>query len=163
MPAALALGADSADRVTAYVTAMQAAGNRTGRSTVQAASTFCAKLERAGGWEGLDPDAQADAIAKARSFASWLLVTARLTIDAGLLGRVDLRLGNAARTYNPRAHAWFVAACRQLQISDSDIALQWNTLAKIAAVTGIAPDRVRDEAFDTARGALLNTYYARGK
>jgi len=35
---------------------------------------------------------QLDAIAKARSFASWMMVTGQLTIDADVLGRVYLRL-----------------------------------------------------------------------
>ncbi len=51
MPAALALSAPSADRVACYVTALQQAGLRTGPSTVQAAKSFCARLDRAGGWE----------------------------------------------------------------------------------------------------------------
>ena len=39
------------DVVADYRMAMQAAGRKTGRSTMQAARTFCAKVERAGGWE----------------------------------------------------------------------------------------------------------------
>ena len=82
MPAAVALAAEHTDRVAAYRTAMSATGRKTGRSTMQAARTFSAKLERAGGWGRLGRAQQLDAITKARSFASWLMVTGQLTIDA---------------------------------------------------------------------------------
>jgi integrase/recombinase XerD len=100
-PSAVALLADPADRVAAYQAAMAAAGRRTGRSTMQAARTFSAKLERAGGWEQMSRARQLDAIGKARSFASWMMVTGQLTIDADVLGRVCLRLGTSARTFCP--------------------------------------------------------------
>jgi hypothetical protein len=86
MPAALTLSTDSTSQVDQYVAAMKRAGRQTGRSTVQAARSFCARLERAGGWEELSSAHQADAVAKARSFASWLLVTTQLTVSADLLG-----------------------------------------------------------------------------
>ena len=51
MTAAAAATAKSSDLVGVYATAMHAAGRKTGRSTMRAAKTFCAKLEQAGGWE----------------------------------------------------------------------------------------------------------------
>lgn len=97
MPAAVALAAEHVDLVDSYEAAMRAAGRRTGRSTMQAARTLCAKLERAGGWDRMTRARRLDAIRKARSFASWLMVTGQLTVDADVFGRVYLRLGTAAR------------------------------------------------------------------
>ena len=70
MPAARALADDDVDLVEAYVMAMQSVGKKTGRSTVQAAKTFCAKAARAGGFERLSRAQQLDAVGKARSFCS---------------------------------------------------------------------------------------------
>jgi site-specific recombinase XerD len=42
------------------------------------------------------------------------------------------------------------------------VALQWNTLAKITALTGVAPDRVGADEFEHARRALVDAYRARG-
>jgi integrase/recombinase XerD len=162
MPAALTLNGASGDQVDAYLTAMGQVGRRTGRSSVQAAKSFCAKLERAGGWTRLTPAQQIDAISKAPSFASWLMVTRRLTVSADVLGRADLRLGNAARNYCPQAHAWFLESSRRLQTSQADIALQWNTLAKITAVTGTPAERIDTAEFDAARTAIINAYLTRG-
>src|SRR5881394_4276043 len=108
MPAARALAPDDVDLVAGYTTVLEGAGLRTGRSTVQAARSFCAKLARSGGWSELSRARQIDAICKARAFTSWLMVTSQLTVTAHVLGRIDLRLGIAARNYCPDAHRWFV-------------------------------------------------------
>jgi len=162
MPAAVALAAAHVDRVGAYQSTMRDAGRKTGRSTMSAARSFCAKLERAGGWDRMTRARQLDAIVKARSFASWMMITGQLTIDADILGRVYLRLGTAARTFRPDAHAWFIDACQRLDVRAGDIALQWNALAMITAVTGIAADEVGDEPFELGSTGIVDAYVARG-
>ncbi len=163
MPAAVALASHHIDLVAAYELAMRAAGRRTGRSTMQAARSFCTKLERTGGWEQMSRARQLDAIGKARSFASWMMVTGRLKVDADVFGRVYLRLGTAARTFCPDAHGRFVEACERLRVRPGDVALQWNTLAMVTAVTGVAADRVGDGEFNVASAAVVDAYVSRGK
>ncbi len=163
MPAALALTNPSTDLLEAYLEAMRGRGRKTGRSTTQAARSFCAKLERSGGWEQLSLAQQADAITKARSFASWLMVTGRLRIAAELMTDVDLRLGVVARGHRRETYAWFATAAAALRLPPEDVALQWNALMKVAAVTGISPDQLRDSDFETARKAILAAYGNRGK
>ena len=85
-------------------------------STVQAARIVrreAATRRRLGAAERRCP--AVDAIGKARAFASWLMVTGQLTVDAEVLGRVDLWLGNAARLYCPDAYRWFTSACARAQ------------------------------------------------
>ena len=163
MPAAVALTAGHVDLVADYYAAMRAAGRKTGRSTMQAARTFCAKLARAGGWHQMSRARQLDAIRKARSFASWLMVTGRLTVDADVFGRVYLRLGTAARTFCPEAHAWFTEACERIEVSGGDRKIQWNSLAMITAVTGVPADRVGETEFAAASRAVIDAYTARDK
>jgi len=162
MPAALALSDPSTDLLEAYLSAMRGLDRKTGRSTTQAARSFCAKLERSGSWEQLSLAQQSDAITKARSFVSWLLVTGRLTIAAELMTDVDLRLGVVARGHRRETYAWFVAAGEQLRLPPSDVALQWNALMKATAITGISPDRLRDQDFEEAREAIIGAYVNRG-
>jgi integrase/recombinase XerD len=83
-----------------------------------------------------------DAVAKARAFASWLMVTGQLRVDADVLGRLDLRLGGVAANYCPDAHSWFVEACEQIATRPADVSIQWNALVKITAITGTPPDHV---------------------
>src|SRR5436190_8264278 len=151
MPAAVVLKLEHADAVADYLAAMRAARRKTGRSTVQAARTFCAKLERAGGWVQLSRSQQVDTIGRARSFASWLMVTGQLTVSADVFGRVDLWLGKSARTFCPAAYTWFVQTCERLGTGPADVALQWNTLAKVTAMTGAAPDQITEREFEHAR------------
>jgi len=151
-----------ASRVDAYLTAMQRAGRQTGRSTVQAAKTFCTKIEHSGGWDHMSAAQQIDAIEKARSFASWLLVTTQLTISGDLMGRLDLHLGHAARSHCPEALVWFTNACAVLNTTDADASLQWNALAKVTAVTGTPARQIDTTAFDAARTAITGAYVARG-
>ena len=88
------------------------------------------------------------------------MVTGQLSVDADLFTRLDLRLGNAARH---DAHVWFVESCERLGIGRDDLGrLHWNALAKVAATTGVAPDRVGDREFELARTAIVDAYVARG-
>lgn len=163
MPAAFALAPEGADLVREYVTAMQAVGHKTGRSTMQAAKTFCARMERAGGWEQLSPARQLDAVRRARSFASYLLVTGHLVVEAEILARLDLRLGGIARILCPDAHAWFVAVCERLAIAPVDVAIQWNALLKVTAITGTPPERIGEREFSLARTATIEAYGRRSR
>ncbi len=163
MPAAVALIDEHVDLVASYEASMLAVGRKTGHSTMQAARTFCAKLERAGGWEAMSRARQLDAISKARSFASWLMVTGQLTVDADVFGRVWLKLGTAARAFCPEAHSWFVESCEQIGVRQLDVTTQWNSLALITAVTGVSPDRVSDDEFNRGSEAVIGAYSVRGK
>ena len=161
MPAALVLTATSDDLVKDYLSAMSKARRKTGRSTLMAARSFCGKRERAD-WSTLPPAQQVDAISKARSFASWLLITGRLTITASVLVRVDLRLGVIARSHAADGYAWFVTACDRLALQQREIDAQWGTLVKITAVTGTTVDRVSTTEFEAARSSLTTAYHSRG-
>ena len=96
---ASALAADKPDLVALNQASMEAAGRKTGRSTMQAARTFSAKLQRAGGWGAMGSREQLDALHKGRYFASWLMVTGRLKVDATVSNDLDLQLGAVARAY----------------------------------------------------------------
>ena len=163
MPASLALAAEDASVVEDYLAAMRAAGRATCRSTTQAARTCQAKIRCAGGFGGLTAEQQLDAVAKAPSFTSWLMVTGRITVDAELLSRTDLRPGLPARRFCATDYHWFTATCSRIGISSRDTAAQWNMLAKITAITGVSPCAVTDEHFDAARVAMTTAYARRGK
>ena len=163
MPAPLSLAADDASVVEDYLAAMRAAGRKTGRSTTRAAHTCQAKIGRAGGWDGLTAEQQLDAVAKAPSFTSWLMVTGRITVDAELLSRTDLRPGLPARSFCAADYRWFSETCSRIGISSRDTAAQWNILAKVTAITGASPRAVADDHFDAARVAMTTAYARRGK
>jgi integrase/recombinase XerD len=163
MPVPLSLATDDASLVADYLAAMRAAGRETGRSTTQAAHTCQAKIRRAGGWDRLTAQQQLDAVVKAPSFTSWLMVTGRITVGAELLSRSDLRPGLPARRFCATDYHWFSETCARIGISSRDTAAQWNILAKITAISGTSPRAVSDEHFDAARVAMTTAYARRGK
>ena len=163
MPAPRSLAADDVRSSRTTWPRCGPQGRKTGRSTTQAAHTCQAKIRRAGGWGGLTAEQQLDAVAKAPSFTSWLMVTGRITVDAELLSRTDLRPGIPARRFCATDYHWFTETCSRIGISSRDTAAQWNILAKITAITGVPPCAVTDEHFDAARVAMTTAYARRGK
>ncbi|BCQ06760.1 tyrosine recombinase XerC [Mycobacterium heckeshornense] len=161
MPASVVV--DDSWLVEDYLAAMRASGHKTGRSTTRSAYTCEGKIRRAGGWDGLTAEQRLDVVVKARSFTSWLMVTGRITVDAELLSRTDLRPGLPARSFCPADYHWFNEACSRIGVSARDTAAQWNILAKVTAITGVSPRAITDEHFDAARVAMLTAYARRGK
>lgn len=161
MPAPLVLDDDDAIVVERYLAAMHAADRRTGASTTQAARTCQSRIGRAGGWNQLTRATQVDAVHKARSFTSWLMVTGQIGVDAEQLCDTGLRLGNAGRLFCRHDHRWFTDICARLGTSAADTTLQWNTLVKIAVITGATARTVTDDEFNTARAALIAAYSRR--
>src|SRR5215208_6166780 len=141
MPAQLVLEDDDAIVVERYLAAMGAADRRTGASTTQAARTCQSRIRRGGGWNQMTRAAQIDAVRKARSFTSWLMVTGQM--------------------FCPHDHRWFTDICARLGTSAADTTLQWNTLVKIAVITGATARTVTDDEFGTARAALIAAYSGR--
>jgi integrase/recombinase XerD len=146
-----------------YLAAMRAADRKTGPSTTRAARTCQTKIRRGRGWHRLSRAEQLDAVRKAPSFTSWLMVTGRITVDAQLLSDTDLRLGNAGRLFCPDDHRWFRETCSRLGISDAETVSQWNTLCKITALTGASARTVGDDDFAAARTAMITSYARRGQ
>jgi hypothetical protein len=58
-------------------------------------------------------------------------------------------------------HRWFTDICARLGTSAADATLQWNTLVKIAVITGGTARTVTDDEFGTARAALIGAYSRR--
>lgn len=147
MPAALLIHLNDRQVVDSYLAAMRAAGRMTGRSTTQAALTCQARAARVGGWQQLAGAQQIEIIGKARSFASWLMVTGQLVVDAELISALNLHLGHAALSYCPDDHRWFAQACARVGVDGARVGSQWNVLAKITAMTGTPPASVTDAEF----------------
>src|SRR5689334_1414947 len=163
MASVLVLDYDDERLIEDYLSTMRAGGAQTGRSTTQAALSCQAKIRRVGGWHALGAAEQADAVLKARSYTSWLMATGRITVEAELLSRTDLRPGIPARRLCPEEYHWFSETCSRIGVSSTDTTAQWNLLVKITAITGVAPRALTDTSFDTGRAELTAAYTRRGR
>jgi hypothetical protein len=161
MPAALCLTAEHVEQLERFAADMRAAGRTPWPTTQQAARTFGARAQRAGGFERMPLARQLEAVERAPAFAAWLMVSGRPRASAELIDRANLRLGIAARSYLPAAHRWFCQAAEEVGDRPADISAQWSTLAKVTALTGVAPDTISDAEFEAARSALLAAFSAR--
>jgi integrase/recombinase XerD len=150
------------DLVVRYASAMCAAGRTMGRSSTQTARTFMAKMQRAQGFSELGEPEQVDAINKARSFASWLIVIGEIQVSAPVLVAVDLRLSIPARAHCADEYAWFTEIYRILRTPNGDMQAQWAVAVKIAAVAGATVRALTTEGFLTARDDILAAQRARG-
>ena len=121
--------------------------------------SFCAEGQT-GGWMGQDePVTPVDAVGKARSFASWLMVTGQLTVyaecsDGGFVARRVA--GSSAR--QPRVVCPPASGSVRGRATSRSNGTPWS---KVTAMTGAAPDQIRRE-FERARAALVAAYMARG-
>lgn len=162
MPVELKLSAVAEDRVASFVEAHRTAGMKPWTSTIGAARTCCGRIDRAGGWDLMSFDEQLEATRRAPRFVAWLFTTRRVQGVAAVIVRADLRLGIAARRWDPDGHSWFIEACTPLSLSADDIALQWSTLAKITAVTGTAAQAVEAADIEHARAEFVDAFEQRG-
>lgn len=163
MPAALVLDDEALDDLEEFASALTAVGLQAWRSTLGAARTFLGRVERAGGWDHVALGTQLEWMRRARPFVSWLLVTGRLTASADFLALADLRLGLTARKHLPDLHTWFAAAAQRVGVPSEDVALQWNALCKVAALSGTRPDEVDTDLFFAARAEIYDAYTRRGR
>lgn len=107
-------------------------------------------------------DQQLNSVRGAPRFVAWLFTTGRLQGTADVIVRSDLRLGIAARRWDPDGHAWFIDACRPLGLSSGDIALQWSALAKVTAITRTAAQAVTAAELQHARSEFVEAFERRG-
>src|SRR5262245_48141370 len=125
MPAAAPVSNVERDLLEAFADAQRTAGLTAWSSTMGAAATFLRRVGRAGGWTAMSPADRHATVSRAPRFASWLMVTGRLVVDADLLAATDLRLGVTAKRYLPDVHARFVDTCTTLATTADDVGLQW--------------------------------------
>jgi hypothetical protein len=162
MPAPQPLTAEEQDVLDQYCSELRRLGLRPWRTTRSAAATFSRRL-RNGGWQHrrLAQQLALVKVSHAAPFASWLIVTGRLRVDARFVVAAGLRLGHAASPYQPLAYERFRQAAARRHIRSADVHLQWHALILLAAAVGLTVDQVDDEAFSIGRTALLAACRAR--
>jgi integrase/recombinase XerD len=164
MPAPLPLTTDEQDVLDQYRAELRRLGLRPWRTTRAAAATFSRRL-RGDGWQqrNLPQRLALVKVSQAAPFASWLIVTGRLRVDAQFVVAAGLRLGHAASLHQPVAYARFRRAAARRNIRPADVRLQWHALVLLAAAVGCTVDQVDDEAFSTGCAALLAAYRQRAR
>jgi integrase len=156
--ARLALTAEAEDLVDAFAAALTDAGATAWASTIGGARAFCARYPIPMMFSAAAIEEQLRLPAHQRRFASWLMVTARMSVSVEYLARAELRLGTAATRYYPALRTRLAATARLLGSDEVWVGKQWSALAQLAALHGVLPEQLSTEQLDTGGDALLAAF-----
>jgi len=156
--ARLAVSPEAEELVDVFGAELVAAGLTAWPSTMGGARAFCARYTSPERFSAACVEDQLRLPAHLRQFACWLMVTGRMKVSAEYLARADLRLGTVAAHYHVELHARLAATAALLGSDHCWVAAQWNALAQLGALHGVAPAEVTAEQLDTGGTALLAAF-----
>ena len=86
---------------------------------------------------------------------AWLIVTGRVRPTADYLVASKLRVGKVAAGIYREFHGRFLQVAAELGFDPKSAELQWWAVAKVAALAGVAPERLTKAQLDTGREQLI--------
>ena len=136
--------------VAAYRADLQAAGMFAENEVISPARSF---LLRVGpdGFSAMTLDQQLAVWGHDRRLVAWLIVTGRVRPTADYLIASKLRVGKVAAGIYQEFHARFLTVASELGFDPKSGELQWWAVAKVAALAGVAPERLTKAQLDTGR------------
>jgi integrase len=156
------LTVEAEDLIEAFAADRVAAGLGAWASTAGGARAFCARFPDPSAFTAAPLDEQLALPSQQRSFACWLMVTARMAVSAEYLAAADLRLGLAARHYHRELHARVAETAIMLGSDKVWVNAQWCALAKLAALHRVTPGAVTGEQLDHGADVLLRAFMRPG-
>jgi len=143
------------DLLDAYRASMEKAGMFAGRPTISVARMFFARVGVIG-WDRLSLAEQCAQPHKNRRVVGWLMVTGRLAASADYLVAARLNVGDMASRHHPEFFCRFCGTAAELGFAPKAVRLQWSTLAKIAVMHRVRPDRMTAAQLGAGRQALID-------
>jgi site-specific recombinase XerD len=137
---------------TAYVEGAKTAMARKQRLAVATAFTVC--FGDPAGWRLVSLEERLAAPVTLRGFAALGVFTDRVAVDAEYVARAGTSWGHHARRVHPQTSTSFAATAHRIGFTSKEIQRQWATLAKLAAIAGVAPDHLHRHRFNAARDQL---------
>lgn len=144
--------ASSSVLTTAFVHGAGTAAARKQRLAV--ATAFIARFGDLAQWRVVSLEERLAAPVSLRGFAAFAALTDRVAVDAEYVARASTSWGHHAKQVHPPFAASFAATAQRIGFTSKEIQRQWATLAKVAAIAGIEPDRLHRDDFNAARDQL---------
>ena len=140
--------------VAAYRADLQVAGMFAENEVTSPARSF---LLRVGvdGFSAMTLDQQLAVGGHDRRLVAWLIVTGRVRPTADYLVASKLRVGKVAAGIYRQFHGRFLEVAGELGFEPKSVELQWWAVAKVAALAGVAPERLTKAQLDAGREQLL--------
>jgi site-specific recombinase XerD len=143
--------------IDAYRADLIAAGHFAENEVTSPARAFLLRVGGATGWSRLSVEEQ-QRVCEPRESAlvMWMIAAGHLRPRPEFLVRGYQRLGKVSAWVHDEFHRRFMATAAGLGFSPKVAELQWWAVAKVAAVAGVAPDKLTRTKFDTASQELID-------
>jgi len=140
--------------VAAYRADLEAAGQYAKNPVTSPARAF---LTRVGveGWSRMSLDEQLAISGDDRRLVAWLVVTGRLRPTPEYLVASKLRVGQVTGRVYREFQGRFLATAAELGFDEKSAGLQWWAVARVAALVGVAPERLTKAQLDAGRAQLI--------
>lgn len=141
--------------IAAYRADLTAAGHFAENEVTSPARAFLLRIGGPSGWSRLSLEQQL-AVFEARESAlvTWLITAGHVRARPEFLARGYQRLGKVAAWVHPDFHRRFMQVAASIGFTEKVAELQWWAVAKVAAVAGVAPEKLTRAKFDAASREL---------
>jgi site-specific recombinase XerD len=143
--------------IAAYRADLLAAGHFAENEVTSPARAFLLRIGGPSGWSRLSLEQQC-AVSGARESAlvTWMITAGHAQARPEFLARDYQRLGKVAAWVHPEFHRRFMQVAAEVGFAPKVAELQWWAVAKVAAVAGVAPDKLTRVKFDAASRELID-------
>jgi site-specific recombinase XerD len=143
--------------IDAYRAELIAAGHFAENEVTSPARAFLLRVGGATGWSRLSVEEQ-QRICEPRESAlvMWMIAAGHVRPQPEFLVRGYQRLGKVSAWVHREFHRRFMATAAGLGFSPKVAELQWWAVAKVAAVAGVAPDKLTRAKFDAASREVVD-------
>jgi hypothetical protein len=143
--------------IAAYRADLTAAGHFAENEVTSPARAFGLRVGGASGWSCLSLEQQL-AVSEAResAFVTWMIIAGHVQARPQLLAGGYQRLGQVAAWVHSDFHRRFMQVAADVGFAPKVAELQWWAVAKVAAVAGVAPDKLTRAKFDAASRELID-------
>jgi site-specific recombinase XerD len=143
--------------IDAYRADLIAAGHFAQNQVTSPARAFLLRVGGAAGWSRLSVEEQR-LVCESRESAvvMWMIAAGHVRPRSPFLVRGYQRLGQVSAWVHREFHERFMATAAGIGFSPKVAELQWWAVAKVAAVAGVAPDKLTRAKFDRASRELID-------
>jgi site-specific recombinase XerD len=143
--------------ICAYRADLIAAGHFAENEVTSPARAFLLRIGGPSGWSRLSLEQQC-AVSETRESAlvTWMITAGHAQARPEFLVRGYQRLGKVAAWVHPAFHRRFMQVAADVGFAPKVAELQWWAVAKVAAVAGVAPDKLTRAKFDASSRELID-------
>ena len=142
--------------IDAYRADLVAVGHFAENEVTSPARAFLLRIGGPSGWSRLTLEQQCGVSgARESALVTWMITAGHAQARPEFLARGYQRLGKVAAWVHCDFHRRFMQVAADVGFTPKVAELQWWAVAKVAAVAGVAPDKLTRAKFDTASRRLI--------